>query len=116
MDMIDRLDRKTPTRQDPVKIISFVTLAMILVITVYSSIASDYNTTLPYSITDQIILLFLASLLVIIPISLIYGKRVKPIFLVSIFVISGILIYIAFDGAGFFIFPFLFDLALSYYL
>ena len=78
--MIDRLDHKTPTRQDPVKIISLVTLAMILVITVYSSIASDYNTTLPYSITDQIILLFLASLLVIIPISLIYGKRVKPIF------------------------------------
>jgi len=114
MDMIDRLDRKTPTRQNPVKIISFVTLAMILVITVYSSIASDYNTTLPYSITDQIILLFLASLLAIIPISLIRGKPIHPAFSVIILVVSFIVIYIFFDVTGFFFFPFLFNVALSF--
>ncbi|MCL5990429.1 MAG: hypothetical protein M1166_08885 [Candidatus Thermoplasmatota archaeon] len=114
MDMIDRLDRKTPTRQDPVRIISFVTLAMILVITVYSSIATDYNTTIPYSIIDQAILLFLASLLVIIPVSLVYGKHINPAFSVIILVVSFILIYIFFDVTGFFFFPFLFNVALSF--
>jgi len=86
---------------------------MILVVTVYSCIATIYDTTLPYTLYDEVMCLFLASILTIIPLSRIYGKHINLVFSSAVLIVSFVLIYIGFDAFGFFIIPFLFDVALS---